>query len=129
MSTAQGQTTPQGQSTAATPAPRRRHLMDPNAPRKKPDPEAMKRLETVQRRVISAVVLTTVGHMVAGFIIAADHVNADRLDAQIGLNVIAAAFGVGGIAGTLVLNRRSPWSWWLLLGVIPSIFGIWWICF
>lgn len=102
--------------------------MDPNAPRKAPDPEAVKRLQTVQRRVISALVITTVLHMSAGLIIAADHVG-DRLDAQLGLNLIAAAFNIGGIACTLVLNGRSAKSWLLALGIVPSIFGIWWVCF
>lgn len=107
-------------------APRRRHLMDPNAPRRAPDPEDLERLQRVQRRVVSVLVVTTVLHLAVGLVVAADHVDPDRLDARIGLNVIAAAFMVGGIAATLVINRR-PWlSPWLLLGLVPSAVGLWW---
>jgi hypothetical protein len=102
--------------------------MDPNAPRKAPDPEDHARLQRVQRRVVSVLVITTVLHLVAGFVIAAEHVDDDRLDAKIALNLIAAAFMVGGIAGTLAINGRKPVSPWLLLGLVPAVVGIWWTC-
>ncbi|MBM7520263.1 hypothetical protein [Nocardioides nitrophenolicus] len=107
-------------------SPRRRHLMDPNAPRKAPDPKDIERLQRVQRRVVSVLVVTTILHLSAGFVIAADHVADDRMDARIGLNLIAVAFMVGGIAATLVINGRSWRSPWLLLGLVPGIVGLWW---
>jgi hypothetical protein len=116
------QTPPHG---SASPS-RRRHLMDPNAPRKAPDPRDLERLQRVQRRVISVLVITTIVHLSAGFVIAADHVSAARTDARIGLNVIASAFLVGGIAATLILNGRSWKSPWLLLGLVPGVVGLWW---
>ncbi len=100
--------------------------MDPTAPRKAPDPRDLERLQRVQRRVISVLVVTTILHLAVGFVIAADHVDADRTDARIGLNVIAAAFMVGGIAATLLVNGRRWLSPWLLLGLVPGIVGIWW---
>lgn len=100
--------------------------MDPNAPRKAPDPKDVERLQRVQRRVISVLVVTTILHLAVGFVIAADHVADDRNDARIGLNVIASAFMVGGIAATLVINHRSWRSPWLLLGLLPGLIGIWW---
>lgn len=100
--------------------------MDPNAPRKAPDPKDLERLQRVQRRVMSVLVVTTIVHLSAGFVIAADHVAADRMDARIGLNVIAMAFMVGGIAATLLINGRSWRSPWLLLGLVPGIIGLWW---
>lgn len=103
--------------------------MDPSAPRKAPDPADHARLALVQRRVISVLVITTILHLAAGFVIAADHVAEDRLDAKIALNLIAAAFMVGGIAATLVINERKPVSPWLLLGLLPAVVGIWWTCF
>lgn len=113
-------------SAEGSAAPRRRHLMDPSAPRKAPAPGDHERLQRVQRRVASVLVVTTVLHLAVGLVVAADHVAPDRLDARVGLNVIAAAFMVGGIAATLVINRR-PWlSPWLLLGLLPSVVGIWW---
>lgn len=100
--------------------------MDPNAPRKAPDPRDLERLQRVQRRVMSVLLVTTVLHLAVGFVIAADHVDEDRLDARIGLNVIATAFMVGGIAATLLINHKSWKSPWLLLGLLPGIVGIWW---
>ena len=100
--------------------------MDPNAPRKAPDPKDLERLQRVQRRVMSVLLVTTVLHLSVGLVIAADHVDEDRLDARIGLNVIATAFMVGGIAATLLINHRSWKSPWLLLGLLPGIVGIWW---
>ena len=118
------QTSPTGPSSSGT--ARRRHLIDPNAPRKAPDPRDLERLQRVQRRVVSALIVTTILHLSAGFVIAADHVDAARTDARVGLNVIAVAFMVGGIAATLVINGRSWKSPWLLLGLIPGIVGLWW---
>jgi hypothetical protein len=103
--------------------------MDPHAPRKIPSAEDHARLQRVQRRVVSVLVITTVLHLVAGFVIAAEHVDDDRIDAKVALNVIAAAFMVGGIAGTLAINGRKLVSPWLLLGLVPGILGIWWTCF
>lgn len=108
------------------PAPRRRHLMDPNAPRKAPDPRDLERLQRVQRRVMSVLLVTTVLHLAVGFVIAADHVDPDRTDARIGLNVIASAFMLGGIVATLMINHRSWKSPWLLVGLLPGLVGIWW---
>lgn len=102
--------------------------MDPSAPRKAPDPADHERLARVQRRVVSVLVITTVIHLVGGLIIAADHVDEDRLDARVALNLIAGAFMVGGIAATLAINLRKPWSPWLLLGIVPPAVGIWWTC-
>jgi uroporphyrin-III C-methyltransferase / precorrin-2 dehydrogenase / sirohydrochlorin ferrochelatase len=49
----------------STQAPRRKHLMDPSAPRKAPDPAELARLQRVQRIVTSSLVFTT-GHDLKG---------------------------------------------------------------
>lgn len=100
--------------------------MDPNAPRKAPDPQDIERLQRTQRRVVAALIVTTVLHLAVGFVIAADHVDEDRLDARIGLSLIASAFMVGGIVATLLVLRRSWRSPWLLLGLLPAAVGIAW---
>ncbi|GAA4825379.1 hypothetical protein ACFQ0K_18380 [Nocardioides caeni] len=107
--------------------PRRRHLMDPNAPRQAPDPEAVARLQRVQRRIMSALLVTTVLHLSVGLVIAADHVGDDRLDAQIGLCVIAGAFMTGGVVTTLLVLGRSWRSPWLIVGCLPTVVGLWWV--
>lgn len=109
-----------------TPTPRRSHLMDPSAPRKAPDPRDVERLQRVQRRVITVLVVTTVLHLSAGFVIAADHVPHDRTDAQVVLLAIATIFMAGGVAAALLINGRSWKSPWLLLGLLPAVVGVWW---
>lgn len=103
--------------------------MDPNAPRKVPDRADHERLARVQRRVVSVLVITTILHLAVGLVIAADHVDEDRLDARIALNLIAGAFMVGGIAATLAINQRKLLSPWLVLGLVPAVVGIAWTCF
>ncbi|MFC5731430.1 MULTISPECIES: hypothetical protein [Nocardioides] len=119
---------PPSGSQSGSPTTTRRHLMDPTAPRRPPAPEDHARLQRVQRRVVSVLVITTVLHLVAGLVIAAEHVPEDRIDAKVALNLIAAAFMVGGIAGTLAINGRTLRSPWLLLGLVPGVVGIWWTC-
>ncbi|HWU20369.1 MAG TPA: hypothetical protein VN088_02515 [Nocardioides sp.] len=108
-----------------TAAPRRRHLMDPNAPRKKVDPQAVKQLERVQRRVASVLVMTTTAHLAAGMILAAvlDAGGSSR-GIQIGLIVIGALFWSVGVGAVLALNRRTPLSWWHLTAFLPVAIGL-----
>ena len=71
------------------PAKRRSHLIDPNAPRPKYDPDAEKKLTHVQQWVLSTLAVTTILHLVAGFIIAAITLDNPAPGARVGLNVIA----------------------------------------
>ncbi len=107
-----------------TTARRRRHLMDPNGPRKPRDPEAEHRLQRVQQWVLSVLAVTTILHMSGGLVVAAAVMGADERVAQIGLLVIAGAFGAMAIAVGLAIHRRSMLSPWLALGVIPTIVGL-----
>jgi hypothetical protein len=104
---------------------RRRHLIDPNAPRPVRDPGAEARsLTRVQQWVMSTLAVTTILHMSAGLILAAMFLPERRLDAEIGLNVIAGAFGVIAVAAALAIHRRRIISPWLLLGPLPTIVGL-----
>lgn len=105
--------------------PRRRHLMDPNAPRPVRDHAAeTKSVSRVQRWVVSALVVTTIFHLVMGLIIAALFLDDPRPGARIGLCLIAGAFGVIAVAVAFVIHAKSPLTPWLLVGVIPSAIGI-----
>lgn len=103
--------------------------MDPNAPRQAPDPEAVARLERVQRIVISALVFTTILHLAVGLVIAADHVDEDRLDAQVGLLVLGTITMIIGVGAVLAIMRRRLLSPWLLTGLLPGLLGTWWILY
>lgn len=106
--------------------PRRRHLMDPAAPRRPSSSAAAQRsLLRVQRWVMSTLAVTTILHLSAGLVLAAVFLPDPRLSAQVGLNVIAAAFGVMAVAVGLAVHGRSPLSPWLALGLLPGLVGLW----
>jgi lipopolysaccharide export LptBFGC system permease protein LptF len=105
--------------------PRRRHLMDPNAPRPVRDHAAEnKSLSRVQRWVMSALVVTTLFHLVMGLIVAALFIDNPRPGAQVGLCLIAGAFGVIAVAVGFLIHGKKPLTPWLLVGLIPSAVGI-----
>mgnify|MGYP003296048525 CR=1 FL=1 len=64
-------------------------------------------------------------NLAVGLVLAALFLDVPRLSSQIGLNVIAAAFGIIAVAAGLAIHRRSVLSPWVLLGTIPGIVGIW----
>jgi hypothetical protein len=100
--------------------------MDPNAPRPVRDPvRQQERLHRVQRWVMSSLAVTTILHMSAGLIVGAMLLDDPKPGAEVGLNVIAAAFGVMAVAAFLGIHRRSILSPWLALGLIPGAIGLW----
>ncbi len=101
--------------------------MDPNAPRKVVDSRDLERLHRVQRRVVSVLIITTLIHLTAGLILAADAVDSDRTDAQLALIVLGAAFYVLGIAAVRAINKKPLLTWWMLTGLVPVAAGVWWV--
>lgn len=99
--------------------------MDPNAPRRTSSEASAKNLTRVQRWVMSTLAVTTILHLSAALVIASLFLENPQLSAQIGLNVIAGAFGILAVAAGLVIHGRDPISPWLLLGTIPCFLGIW----
>ena len=105
---------------------RRRHLMDPaNPQRQVRQSSGGMSLDTVQKWVLSVLAATTIVHLAGGLVIAAMFVEEDRTDARIGLNVLAAAFGVLAVAVFRGVHQFKPLSWWLLVGLLPGIVGLW----
>jgi hypothetical protein len=101
--------------------------MDPDNPRR----ETIRRrdsgpmhLEPVQKWVLSILAFTTIIHLAVGLVIAAVYIDADRPDARIGLNVIAAAFGVISVAVFRAIHGKKLASPWLLLGALPGVVGL-----
>lgn len=104
----------------------RRHLLDLNAPRPVTNLDAEDRsLTHVQRWVASSIAVTTLLHMASAAIYAAMTVADHRLDAQIGLNAIAGAFGIMAVGAWLGIHGRRVTSPWLALGVLPTALGLW----
>lgn len=105
----------------------RRHLLDLDAPRQVvADPAAEERdLARVQRWVMSTLAVVTLMHMPAGLILAAMYLDDATLSSEIGLNVLAGLFGAFAVAGALAIHGRRVLSPWLLLGVVPTVVGLW----
>jgi hypothetical protein len=99
--------------------PVRKHLMDPHNPR--PQNREPMSLGRVQKWVLSTLAATTILHLAAGLVVAA--VFSERVDAQVGLLAIGAAFGVIAILAALIIHQHRLLSPWLLLGLVPSIVG------
>ena len=110
------------------PQPRRaRHLMDPNAPRRTVEQQQsdQKSLTRVQRWVMSVLVVTTLLHLQVGLIVAALFLDDPRPGAEVGLCVIAGAFGVIAVALAFLIHGRRPLTPWLVVGLVPAAVGIW----
>ena len=102
--------------------PRRKHLMDPANPRPQVRRQSMS-MSQVQRWVMSVLAVTTIGHFAAGLVLAA--VFLDRgTGAQVGLDVIAGVVGVLGVAAGFLIHQRSPFTPWLLAGLLPAAVGL-----
>ncbi len=105
--------------------PRRaRHLIDPTAPRRPPDPEAARRLARVQQWVMSVLAVTTILHLCAGLVIAAYFLDERDTVARVGLCVCSGALGVMAAAVGRALHHKPLLSPWLALGLLPGLVGL-----
>ena len=75
--------------------------------------------------MFSVLAVTTILHLAGGVALVAVFVDDSRLDARIGLNVIASVIGVLAVAAGLLIHGRRPLSCWLLLGLLPGLVGAW----
>jgi hypothetical protein len=107
------------------PAPRRRHLMDPANPQR-PSVESHE-ITRVQQWVLSVLVATTILHLAAGLAVAGVVADGSRPGAGVGLNVLACVCGLGAVLAARMIHRRRPLSWWLMLGLVPGLVGLWFV--
>jgi len=99
--------------------------MDP-AHLQRPSVES-REITRVQQWVLSVLVATTVLHLSFGLAVAGVYADGSRPGAGVGLNVLAAACGVGAILAARLIHRRTPLTWWLLLGLLPGLVGLWFV--
>jgi len=105
--------------------PRRaKHLIDPTAPRKVSTAAERERLAHVQRVVMSVLVGTTILHLSVGLVIGATFVDADETVARVGLCVLGGLFGVVAVSAAFAIHRRSLYSPWVALGLVPGVVGL-----
>ncbi len=108
---------------STTPTPRRKHLMDLDAPRPVRSASAERELTRVQQWVMSVLAVTTILHFSAGLVVAA--VLLDRsTGTKIALCVLAAVCGLMAAAAGLLIHRRTPFTPWLALGLLPGVVGV-----
>lgn len=102
-----------------------RHLMDPDhLPAGRGDGSS-KSLTQVQRWVMSTLAVVTILHLSGTFVFAAVISDASKLDARIGLNVIAGALGIVAVAAFRAIHCKPLVTPWLLLGPVPGLVGAW----
>jgi len=75
---------------------------------------------------MSALLLTTATIFAGGLSVLAG--SAERAGARPGLLVIAGVVGLMAMAGVRIINQKSVASPWLLLGLLPSLVG-WYFLF
>jgi hypothetical protein len=80
-------------------------------------------LTHVQMWVMSVLVVSTMLHFAGGLVLAAYYVDDDRIDAQIGLLVLAGVFGVLSVLAGAAIHRKRLLSWWVVLGWVPALVG------
>jgi hypothetical protein len=100
--------------------------MVPGEPR--PAPRRTTSITTVQRWVLSALVLVTANLLAGGLIVIAVTTSASQPGTRIGLLIDAAAISTAAVVGCLLIHRRRPVSWWLLAGPVPALIGAF-LCF
>jgi hypothetical protein len=81
-------------------------------------------MTTVQQWVLSVLAVTTILHLSAGLLVAAMVAPDSRADAQIGLSILAGVTAVGAVAAGMGIHRKNPLSWWLLLGALVTLLGL-----
>lgn len=113
-------------SPTEQPGRRPRHLLDPDDLRGSHlgSQSSQESLTRVQRWVMSVLAVTTILHLAAGLVVAAVFMDPARLDARVGLIVIAGVIGVIAAATGRLIHQQPPLSPWLLLGLVPGLIGL-----
>lgn len=99
--------------------------MDPNNPQ--PTERRDMSLTSVQQWVLSVLAATTIMHMQIGVIIGAATLHTDERAGRIVLMIVSAGFGLLAMGAALLIHKKSPLHPLLLIGLIPTLIGCWWI--
>ena len=85
-------------------------------------------LDLVQRMVISALIIVVFGLFAAmlAVYIAVCPEESSR-SSTIGLWAMSGVFGLSSAAAVLVVNRRRPYSPWVILGLVPMAVAAFWV--
>lgn len=107
------------------PRARRRHA----TPRPDHRERENKSLDLVQRVIMSALVGVVFGSLAAVLALYLAIRGDDDLphNSVVGLWVMTGLFGLATAAAVLVLNRKRPYTPWVLLGLLPMVLSAYWI--
>ena len=85
-------------------------------------------LDLVQRMIISALIIVVFG-LFAGMLAAylAFFPEETSRSSTVGLWAMSGAFGLVTAAVVLVVNRRRPYSPWVILGLVPMAISAFWV--
>jgi hypothetical protein len=101
--------------------------LPPAARRPVPPTASEESLTKVQRWVASSLAVITILHLSAGMIAATyaiDDARPDAHTARVGLCIVAGGFGIVAIAAGRAIHGKSLVSPWLLLGIVPTLIGL-----
>lgn len=101
-------------------APERVDALLPDDGRDEQNRSGLQSLDLVQRLVASALATVVLGSIVAGLtafvLLSGPELSHGRM---VGLWVMIGVVGLINAAAVLVINRRRPWSPWVVLGLVP----------
>ena len=111
---------------------------DPRPPRDRPPhprpqlsdrEQENKSLDLVQRLVMSALIGVVFGSLAAVLALYLALRGDEDLPrtSVVGLWIMTGLFGLATAAAVLLLNRRRPYSPWVLLGLLPMVISAYWI--
>jgi hypothetical protein len=99
--------------------------MDPNNPRPSNPYLEDAAMIRVQQWVLSTLAVTTIAHLCAGLIIASLFLPNPNRASEIGLNLIAGAFGAIAACSALAIHKKPLASWSVLVGfLVPTAIGL-----
>ena len=110
-----------GGVTDPTPVRRPRHLMDPANPVRQVNDRSFTQ---VQRWVVSALAVTTIGHLSVGLELGALFLDESASVSRYGLCVIGGLFGVVAAGLARLIHQKPIASPWLAVGFLPGLVGI-----
>lgn len=102
------------------PARRRRHLIDPNAPRVAPTKRDQHKLTQVQRWVLTFFAVGVIGLHSAAMAAAPLAYDSGVPGAKVALLLISAFFGMMAVVAARMIHKKSPLTPLLILGWIPA---------
>ena len=85
-------------------------------------------LDLVQRVVFSAIVIVVIGSIAAvlALYLVYNTEEFSRVDATI-LWIMTGVVGLVTVTAVLLINRRRPFSPWLVLGLLPMAISAYWV--